>query len=184
MWANISHIPKCISLDSTDRWWHTQAGNENCTVIPKENLCLATKRNVIVSKTSTMKRAYYYTGTLFFPCISKLPGSYDQYLFTNCPRTSGKTITLPKRAEKWWTSVACSGRGNPQNQMKLWRKNKALHSSTFSCDWISKTAKLCNDSCMIKTILQGEGVNLTFEGSTTWELVWVPDLLTHSPCLG
>lgn len=105
MWANISHIPKCISLDSTDRWWHTQAGNENCTVIPKENLCLATKRNVIVSKTSTMKRAYYYTGTLFFPCSSKLPGSYDQYLFTNCPRTSGKTITLPKRAEKWWTSV-------------------------------------------------------------------------------
>lgn len=106
MWANISHMLKCTRLDSTYRLWCTQAGTENrMTVIQKENSCLAAKRNAIVSKTSAMKRAYYYTWTLFFPCSSKLPGSYEQYLFTNCTRTSGKTVTLLKRAEKLWTSV-------------------------------------------------------------------------------
>lgn len=74
------------------RWWHTQAGTENLPAVIQENLCPATKRNILVSKTSTMERAYYYTWTLFFPCSSKLPGSYEKYLFTNCPRTLGKTV--------------------------------------------------------------------------------------------
>lgn len=120
------------------------------TVIQKENLCPALKRNAMVSRTSTIKRACYYTWTLFFPCSSKLPGSYEQYLFTNCPRTQEK---LPLAKEGWKVmdfSVAWSGRGNPQNQMKLWRKNKALHSCIFSCDRISQTAKLWNEHAWAK----------------------------------